>query len=198
MFLQEPIVSGGSGERTRFLERPPRTLKALEGRVLVQASSSQLPPMFIMSNQQRTGYSWSSPAGNPLTFGVPSSAPVGCLANTAFRAADGPARARAQATAVIFANAPIAPASALTGGSTTSPYIAPPGTAYTPPGVGAPATAASFANAPVAPVPVPKGGFDTTNPYIASPGVAYAPPGHLNHAPSPEAPANASPFANAP
>ena len=69
MFLQEPIGSGGSGDRTRFLERSPRTLKALEGRVLVQAPSPKLTPMLIMSNQQPTGYSWRSPAGNPPTSG---------------------------------------------------------------------------------------------------------------------------------
>ena len=34
------IGSGGSGERTRFLERSPRTLKAAEGHMLVQTSSS--------------------------------------------------------------------------------------------------------------------------------------------------------------
>ena len=39
MFLQEQIGSGGSGERTRFLESSPRTLKATEGQTLVQTSS---------------------------------------------------------------------------------------------------------------------------------------------------------------
>ena len=39
MFLQEQIGSGGSGERTRFLERSPRKLKAAEGQMLVQTSS---------------------------------------------------------------------------------------------------------------------------------------------------------------
>ena len=39
MFLQEQIGSGESGERTRFLERSPRTLKAAEGHMLVQTSS---------------------------------------------------------------------------------------------------------------------------------------------------------------
>ena len=54
VFLQESIGSGGSGERTR--ERSRRTLKALEGRMLVQVPSSQLTPMIIMFGQQRTGY----------------------------------------------------------------------------------------------------------------------------------------------
>ena len=54
VFLQEPIGSGRGGKRTRFLERSPRTLKAVEGRMLVQAPSLQLTPMFLMSNQQPT------------------------------------------------------------------------------------------------------------------------------------------------
>ena len=39
VFLQEQIGSGGSGERTRFLGRSSRTLKAAEGQMLVQTSS---------------------------------------------------------------------------------------------------------------------------------------------------------------
>ena len=127
---------------------------------------------FIMSNQQPTGYSWRSPAGNPPTFGAPSSAPVGRLANTPFGAAFNCAGAGATATGASFANASIAPAPAPTGGSTTNPDIAPPGTAYGPTGAGTPAPIASFANAPV---PAPTGGFATSNPYIAPPGAAYAP-----------------------
>ena len=160
VLLQEPIGSGGSGKRKRFLERSPKILKALEGRMLVQAPSSQFTSIFIIPNQQPTGYSWSSSAGNPPTFGVPPSAPVGRLAYTQSGAAYNP-----------FGAGTPAP----TRGSTTNPYIAPPGTADAPASAGAPATAASFANAPVTPVPAPTGGFTTTNAYIAPPGAAYTP-----------------------
>ena len=88
--------------------------------------------MFVMSNQQPTGYSWSSSACNPPTFGVLSSAPVGGLANTPSGTAYAPAGAGAPATAASFANALIAPATAPTGGSTTDPYITQPRIAYAP------------------------------------------------------------------
>ena len=39
MFLQEQIDSRRSSECTRFLERSPRTLKAVKGQILVQTSS---------------------------------------------------------------------------------------------------------------------------------------------------------------
>ena len=122
VFLQELIGSGGSGEHTRFLERSPRTPMALEGWILVQASSSQLTPMSILSNQQPTGYSWSLSARNPPTFGAPSSAPVGGLVNTPSGAAYSPTGAGITATAAGFANAPIAPAPTPTGSSTTNPH----------------------------------------------------------------------------
>ena len=151
-----------------------------------------------MSNQQPSGYFWSSPAGNSPAFGAPSSAPVGGLANTPSGAAYNPTEAGATATAVSFADAPIAPVSAPTGGSTTNPYIVPPKTAYAPTSAGAPATAASFANAPVAPVPAPTRGFSTTSPYTAPPGAAYALAGHLNLVSSPGALATTARFANVP
>ena len=116
-------------------------------------------------------------AGNPPTFGAPSSTLAGGLATTPSGAIYSPAGTGAPATAVIFANAPTAPAPAPTRGSTTNPYIAQLGTTYAPAGAGAPKTAVSFAKAPIAPVLAPTGGFATTNPYIAPPGAAYAPAG---------------------
>ena len=94
---------------------------------------SQLTPMFIMSNQHPTGHSWSLSAGNPPTFGALPSAPVGGFVNTLSGAAYAPVDAGAPVTAARFANAPVAPVPAPTGGfAMTNPYIAPPGTAYTP------------------------------------------------------------------
>ena len=124
-----------------------------------------MTPKFNMSNQQPTGYSWSSPAGSTPTFGASSSTPVGGHSKIASGAAYNPAGAGATATLVPTP----------TEGSMTSTHIAPPGPPCAPTSAGAPTMAASFANAPVAPVPAPPGGLPTPNHYIATPRAAYAP-----------------------
>ena len=72
VFQQEQIGSDGSGERTKFLERSPKTLKAAEGQILVQTSS----PLHHCSS----GPTKSLPPGvlqpeNLPTFGAPCQAP---------------------------------------------------------------------------------------------------------------------------
>ena len=130
---------------------------------------SAMALQFIMSNQQSTGFSWSSPAGNTSNFGAPSSTPGGGHANAAPGATYNLAGAGAAATAV-FTLAPVP-----RGGSMTLIHIAQPGHPYASTRAAAPIMAAHFANAPVALVPAPPGGLPTLNTHTAPPRAAYAP-----------------------
>ena len=148
-----------------------------------------------MSNQQPTGFPWSSLAGNTPTSGNPSITPAGGYINPASGAAYSPPGTRtstfgapsitpAGGHPITASGASYNPFGAMTtatqapapaGGFMTSTHIAQPGPPYTPTSAGVSTTAASFANAPVAQVQAPPGSLPTPNQCTATHGTNYGP-----------------------
>ena len=176
-----------------------------------------------MSNQQHTGFPWSSPAGNTPTSGNPPITPAGGYINPASGTAYSHPGPRTSTYApspprAAYASPPFGatyPPSPLGAAYTPAPPRAayapsPPRAAYAPPPLGAtyppPPPGAVYAPAPpraaYAPSP-PRAAYAPPSlgaTYAPSPlGAAYAPPPHGTvHAPSPRAPAHTVHPANTP